>query len=130
VPPLFDIIWRISDDGFSLVSTGCRTKWGILDKNGKFIVEPKYDFVGFYDSGMAVEKLFAVKIGDNWGYVDKTGKMVIEPQFKEAGRFLGNYAIVAKDEDYSAYNYGIIDTTGTYVVKPIYNNIDIVYRGK
>lgn len=130
VPPLFDIIWRISDDGFSLVSTGCRTKWGILDKNGKFIVEPKYDFVGFYDSGMAVEKLFAVKIGDNWGYVDKTGKMVIEPQFKEAGRFLGNYAIVAKDEDYSAYNYGIIDTTGTYMVKPIYNNIDIVYRGK
>ena len=52
-------------------------KWGFVDKNLNYVIEPQFEHVGdFID-----EITFAEKDG-LWGMIDKTGKYILEPQFK------------------------------------------------
>ncbi len=57
-------------------------KWGFIDKNGSFVIEPQYEDARSYANGLA-----AVMVNDLWGFVDSTGKMVIEPQFENVRDF-------------------------------------------
>ena len=47
-------------------------KYGLIDKNGKVVIEPKFDEVRVLDNGVV-----AVKRSEKWGLVDKTGKMPV-----------------------------------------------------
>ncbi|MBR6421136.1 WG repeat-containing protein [bacterium] len=52
-------------------------KWGFVDKNLNYVIEPQFEHVGdFID-----EITFAEQDG-LWGMIDKTGKYILEPQFK------------------------------------------------
>ncbi|HEX7578228.1 MAG TPA: WG repeat-containing protein, partial [Verrucomicrobiae bacterium] len=53
-------------------------RYGYINPEGKFIINPQFDDAGPFSGGLA-----AVKMG-HWGFVDKTGKVVINPQFDEA----------------------------------------------
>jgi hypothetical protein len=57
-------------------------KWGYIDKTGKFVINPQFDFARDFSEGLA-----AVKIGGKCGYINKTGKIVIKPQFDDARDF-------------------------------------------
>ncbi|MBI4854136.1 MAG: WG repeat-containing protein [Acidobacteria bacterium] len=57
-------------------------KYGFIDKNGKTILDFKYDFAAPFSDGLAL-----IKIGDKYGFIDKDGKTVIEPQFSSATSF-------------------------------------------
>lgn len=66
-------------------------KWGFADKNGKEIVEAKYDRVTeFNEYGFA-----GIKKEGKWGAINKDGKIVVEPsyEFKEDSQisFIGSY---------------------------------------
>lgn len=66
-------------------------KWGIVDKEGKAIVENKYDKItDFNDYGFA-----GVRLVDKWGVVDTEGKVIVEPEYKFAStlepNFIGKY---------------------------------------
>ena len=50
---------------------------GFIDKTGKEIVEPKYDYVYDFEEGFA-----KVELNGKHGFVDKTGKEVIPPVLK------------------------------------------------
>lgn len=51
-------------------------KYGLIDKNGRLVLEVKYNAISDFSEGLA-----SVKKGQKWGYIDKTGKFVIEPKF-------------------------------------------------
>ena len=53
-------------------------RYGYINPEGKYIINPQFDDAGSFSGGLA-----AVKMG-KWGYIDKTGKVVINPQFDEA----------------------------------------------
>ena len=57
-------------------------KWGYMNREGKVVVEPRYD-----DAEPFCEGLAAVKVGEKWGYVDRCGMLAIPAQFAWAGRF-------------------------------------------
>ncbi len=57
-------------------------KYGLIDANGDFVVEPSYEHM-FGPS----EGLVAVKVKGKWGYIDYSGKMVIRPRFIWASIF-------------------------------------------
>ncbi|MFO7932950.1 MAG: WG repeat-containing protein [Bacteroidales bacterium] len=68
-------------------------KYGFIDTQGKWLIDPDYDAVtGFYNG------LAAVKTGNTWGYIDHRGEHIISGDFDKAGPFADNgYAMVQVD---------------------------------
>ena len=52
-------------------------KWGFVDKNLNYVIEPQFEHVGYFIDGLTL-----AKEDELWGMIDKTGKYIIEPQFK------------------------------------------------
>ena len=73
-------------------------KWGFVDAEGEFIIEPQFAEARSFANGLA-----AVRVGDLWGYVEVSGKVVIEPTFVGASDFASNgvvfVASLSKDEE-------------------------------
>ena len=63
-------------------------KWGAVDKNLNYVIEPQFDAISNFEDGITIAKQ-----GELWGIIDKTGKYIIEPQFK--------------DDELEGYNQGI-----------------------
>lgn len=84
-------------------------KWGFVGRDGKTVIEPKFDSATRFGDGLA-----AVQVGNKWGYIDRTGRVVIAPQFTEATAFSEKVARVrlAGPE----VRYAFIDTTGKVVI--------------
>jgi len=63
-----------------------KKKYGYIDRSGKIIISPTFDFADDFSYGLA-----RIGNGDKgnrkYGYIDKTGNSVIEPQFNNAGDF-------------------------------------------
>ena len=94
---------QVNTKADKLYSIIVNEKWGFIDKTGKVIVEPRYDFIEEFKDGYA-----AVFVGDKMGFIDLTGNLVIEPQFEAlVFGFDDGYAIVEKDNVIF-----LIDTTG------------------
>ena len=122
-------------------------KYGVKDKDGKIIIQPKYDYL-FYDNNEDIfiirkgdkwgildskggiiikpkyetlrfsEGLAAVKVKGKWGFIDKTGDMVIQPRFDKAEEFENGQAHIKLNG-----KLGIIDKKGEYIVKPVFSNL-------
>lgn len=57
-------------------------KWGFADKDGKLVIEAKYEDAHSFSNGFA-----AVCSGGKWGYINLEGRLVIAPQFSDARDF-------------------------------------------
>ncbi|WP_407711817.1 WG repeat-containing protein, partial [Campylobacter coli] len=49
-----------------------------MDKNGEFVIEPKFDEAWSFWEGLA-----AVGLNGKWGFMDKNGEFVIKPKFDD-----------------------------------------------
>jgi hypothetical protein len=90
--------------GSDLVPFEKAEKWGFKDASGKIVVEPKYDQVGAFASGLAPVNLGAVwdgiifrKRGGKWGYVDAQGKVVVPIKWDYAHNFSDGLGRVLDD---------------------------------
>ena len=54
-------------------------KWGFVDKDLNYVIEPQFDAIGYY----SVDGIVGAKQGELWGIIDKSGKYILEPQFKD-----------------------------------------------
>jgi len=64
-------------------------KWGFVDKNGKFIIEPQYEAADSFSQGLA-----PVCIGMEWGYINEKNELVITAEYSEARSFYKGVAPV------------------------------------
>ena len=53
-------------------------KWGFVDKNLNYVIEPQFDAIGYF-----VDGIVGAKQGELWGIINKSGKYILEPQFKD-----------------------------------------------
>jgi len=53
-----------------------------MDKTGKIIIEPQYDYANVFYEGIA-----PVCKDNKYGYIDKTGTYLIKPEFAWADNF-------------------------------------------
>jgi plasmid maintenance system killer protein len=50
--------------------------YGFIDKEGNWIIEPKYEATGDFHSGVC-----SVRVNKSWGLINKEGKVLIEPKY-------------------------------------------------
>ena len=107
----------------SLVCFSSDNKRGYFNaKNGKVVVEPKYDHAWIFSDGLgAVEEDGRIK------FLDCTGKIVIDNGMKYDGAsdgyvFHGGYIAVCAQ---ASEKYGLMDKTGNMVLPLEYDYIDI-----
>ena len=86
-------------------------KYGLIDKMGKYLVLPEFDYIDDFSEGLAL-----VGVDGKTGYIDKTGKMVIPLQVDGGNsKFLEGLATAKlKGND----KLGYIDKTGKVVIPP------------
>ncbi len=108
----FSNIGTISE-GLAVASTGTGKdqKFGYVDANGNWAIQPQYDGASDFSHGLAAVRS-GETIGGKWGYIDKSGRKVIGLQFRYAYDFLGDIAMVQKDN-----KKAIIDRTGKVLLE-------------
>jgi len=92
-------------------------KWGYIDKTGKEIVAPYYEWVYSFNEGLA-----PVYLDGKFGFIDKTGKEIVKPQYEDVGFLVNGRAAVRKDG-----KWGFIDATGKEVIKPQFDDWYLQY---
>jgi hypothetical protein len=102
-------------------------KWGYIDRTGKVVIEPQFDFADRFSEGLA-----AIRIGNEYvgkhGYIDKTGKVVIEPDFARASRFTEGLAAV-QTGDFRTGLRGYINKKGEMVITPQFRVASVFCEG-
>lgn len=98
-------------------------KYGLIDKNGKELIPPKYDDISFNVSGF--EK---VKLGDKWAIMNKEGKLLSDFKYDkieliEGFRRCDNDPIIVNIEG----KYGVIDKKGKVIIPIKYSSIKRFY---
>jgi uncharacterized membrane protein YhaH (DUF805 family) len=98
-------------------------KGGLIDRQGNWIVQPIYDYIGDFSEGLA-----EVKLGNKWGFIDKQGNLVIQPIYDEVSDFNEGLARV-RFGDFLKGKYGFIDKKGNLVIQPIYSRTMVFSEG-
>jgi WG containing repeat len=152
IAPQFDGCQSFSDGLAAVqmafpVKNGWKHKWGYIDRAGKFVVKPQFDY-----ADRLVEERGLVVSDGKIGFIDKTGKVIIKLDFSpnigssslEIGneflrekfikyseqinpssseiiihRFSSGLAMVGKDN-----KCGYIDKTGNFAIKPEFVRCD------
>jgi hypothetical protein len=70
-------------------------KYGYMDRAGRIIIEPKFDFADYFVDGVAL-----VSINQKVGYINQLGEYIIKPQFENGESFSEGFAAVKKSELY------------------------------
>lgn len=66
-------------------------RFGLIDKTGKFVVEPIY-----WNMGKEYEELrMVITTTGGYGFIDRAGAQVIEPKYRTAGKFAEGVAVVS-----------------------------------
>jgi hypothetical protein len=78
--------------------------WGYIDHEGKFSINPQFNYAFAFSEGLALVQNAEGK----FGYIDEKGKYIINPTFKQAMAFSEGLALVVKEDSQLEY----IDKTG------------------
>lgn len=93
---------------FALVSCGDMTKYGLIDTQGKFLLDPTWDSIGPFSDGRSL-----VSKGGRVGMIDEEGRIVLElGKFKLCGISEGRVCFV----DPKTLKVGFLDRDGQVVV--------------
>jgi hypothetical protein len=96
-------------------------KVGVIDTNGNWIVQPKFDDVTYLTS--TAETPFTAgfvlaKSDGNWGAVNTSGELSVPPSYQDMRPFSNGMAAVKQND-----KWGFITTSGTLVIEPKYFSV-------
>jgi hypothetical protein len=112
----YDKVYNLQE-GFSIVTKD--SLFGFIDKTGKEIVAPIFEFIDNFEQGTAV--FVKSKLA---GMLNSTGNIVVEPRYDELFRFDQNHYLFQQN----GLN-GLIDLKGAIVVPANYSAIGYFKEG-
>jgi hypothetical protein len=159
VPMNFNGVEHLISKGkvyFKTLKDNKKILWGLVNKKGKLVLEPKYEYIDefknnfakvkisrrkwkflnmqmqefpdedFYEVKNFNEGLAAVKGRKGWGFIDKEGKMVIPCQYSDVGSF--NEGLAKAKIYIPAKLLGLIKSKRVYAL--IDKNGQVIYNTK
>lgn len=110
-------------EGLAAVKVDSTGKYGFIDKDGEWKINPEFGGAAAFHEGMAAVVAWQGPDGRNVsskrGYVDKSGKLVIGYRFDYACNFKPNgTAVVAVNGDNGLPRYGLVDKKGDWLITP------------
>ncbi|MEO0202158.1 MAG: WG repeat-containing protein [candidate division WOR-3 bacterium] len=110
VPLRFEAIGEIKD---SFVEINYEGFWGLMKLDQKFVIEPKFEDILYFDS------LVWFKENNKWGLMDLKKRIIIKPNFSEIIRFGEiNFLKFKLDE-----KWGIISSRGKIISEAKFDNV-------
>lgn len=98
---------------------GDNGKYGFVDDNDQWVIQPQYDDADEFSEGFA-----KVKINDKYGFIKTDGSWLVEPQYDYALDFRNGFAKVEVDN-----MYGFIKSDGSWLVEPKFDEAWNFYDG-
>lgn len=95
--------------GFAPVKIG--EFWGVIDKNGKIVIEPQFRELWNFN-----EKLARYYDGKLYGFIDTSGKPVFQSKYQFAGDYSCGYALVKLGD----WEYTYIDKQGNQATPKVF----------
>lgn len=98
-------------------------KWGFVDKNFQFVIQPQFDYVSEFSEGRA-----GVTINRKAGFIDRSGKVVIPLKYDAVWPFHDGLAQVRNDipngsamtiegqQQVYRHQYGFVDQQGNEII--------------
>jgi hypothetical protein len=111
---------RYYGNGFKIFSIN--DKYGLMDKNLKTIMEPKFDLIATVPGSYPVfyrDDLAKANINGKVGVIDYNGKMIIEPKYDWVGPFIKGTAMISLNK-----KLGFVDSSGKEFIPPKYSNLE------
>jgi hypothetical protein len=106
-----------------LVHDGEPSGYGIIDRNGDYVIMPEHpSLCERFSEGLVAVGRYAVPHRDGLtikGYMNTRGELVIPHRYESAWDFSEGRAAVSED----GQTAGFIDKTGEYVAPPIYEDV-------
>jgi hypothetical protein len=96
--------------------------YGMIDDRGRYVIAPKYSFLGNFSEDLAV-----VGIGETRGYINKKGKIVIPPIYYFASPFNNGIAFVSDQKKNDSNYFKIISPLGD-VIRELNEEYDSVFH--
>ena len=87
-------------------------KWGFIDRAGKVVIEPQFNYVRLFSENRAAFK----DGGDRWGFIDPQGTIVIQPQFEAVSDFVDDRATFSRNN-----RWGVITSSGQILFEKEFN---------
>lgn len=118
ISPRFDDVPYCFQHG--LCGVGINGKYGFINKQGDWVIEPKYDSISFFSEGMC-----RVGVNGKYGFIDHTGYQAIEPKYDDAGDFHEGLCRAFSSDEFSdcKNKWGFIDKTGEWKVYPLFDEV-------
>ena len=101
----------------SLIPVESGDKWGYINKEGKYIINPQFSDASFFRGGLAK----VISMDGKVGYIDKKGNYVIPAKYKDGTHFYEDLAFVVAEGE----NQVCIDKRGN--TKFVLKNIEYVH---
>ncbi len=140
-------------EGRALIFDKIKDRFGYIDLEGKWVVDPKFNKAKDFHEGFA-----RVLVGDKWGFIRTNGDWLVEPKYSNAFDFQEGHARVLTENGYTFLNadgsemelgkvdkihdftegvarvirgkdVGLIDTEGNWLVEPSFESIKPKIRG-
>jgi hypothetical protein len=73
--------------------------YGYMDKTGKTVIEPRFDFAWYFKDGLAPACIKPLRCG----IIDRTGEFVVQPVYNDARQFSDGLALVRDAEWLGSY---------------------------
>lgn len=107
----------ISSEGYisAAKKAGDDVKMGYIDKNGKELIEPKYNIAYDFKNGRALVR----NAEDKYAIIDNTGKVIKELKYENVSPAEDNETFIFTDEKNL---YGYLDKNGDVFIKPKFTN--------
>lgn len=113
-----DLINEISDlIGSPLFLVKQNGKYGYIDRNGKIVIKPQYEYAGSFSEGLAF-----VYINGKLGYINRYGELAINNIFNDGFNFKEGLAAVEIERDNNSI-WGFINKTGEFVIQPNFESV-------
>lgn len=109
-------------DGLACIQDYTTKKYGYINTDGDYVIEPRYERAYDFMDGLARVEVYDTK---KYGYIDVNGNYVVEPKYDELGKFVGGYAYAMNDKGLC----GAVDTQGNEVIPCQYEHVTSAYEG-